>query len=160
MNGGDVHNVASAIVHPSWDSVNIKNDVAVLKIEDEFNWSSLTAAIALESHYIAEENCIATGWCRPIANQLQYINLTTLFNANCRPYWGVYPIGPGEICTLTRAGEGVCALDSGSALVRLNGKQIGIVSWSRAGSNGIPAVHTRISYYYEWILYTISPYLD
>ena len=55
-----------------------------------------------------------------------------------------------NICTFTRAGEGMCMGDSGGPLV-VNGLQEGIASWVVPCAVGYPDAFTRVSYFREWI---------
>lgn len=74
--------------------------------------------IALETEYVGVENCILTGWGytmmvrgSPLPNDLQRANLTTLTNEDCNSRGS--NVGPREICTFTRVGQGACGGDSG-----------------------------------------------
>lgn len=159
--GGNFNNVIKVIVHENWDPYNIKNDLAVIKIDGEFDLdSNFISPIDLEHSFIGEKECVASGWGRlygwgALPDQLQFIRLKTLLIEDCRKRWGGVPVSECEICTLTQVGEGVCNGDSGGPLV-VEGKQIGIVSWGNACANGLPDVYTRISCYIKWIEIAIS----
>ncbi|GJQ85428.1 hypothetical protein Trydic_g23204, partial [Trypoxylus dichotomus] len=155
--GGIQYDVANIFIHPGYNAINIKNDIAIIEIDGEFDFTSDSVSlIPLDEEFIGEKDCVASGWGRlyaggPISDRLQFINLRTILNSVCQQLWGSVPVGECEICSLTIAGEGVCNGDSGSPLV-CNGKQIGIVSWGNPCANAIPDVYTRISCYISWIL--------
>ncbi|KAK9758554.1 Trypsin [Popillia japonica] len=150
--GGNFNNVIKVIVHENWDPYNIKNALAVIKIDGEFDLgSNFISPIGLEHSFIEEKECVASGWGRLYGGEgMRGLRLgplkTLLIETDCRKRWGGVPVSECEVCTLTQVGEGVCNGDSGSPLV-IEGKQIGIVSWGNACANGLPDVYTRISCY-------------
>lgn len=125
-----------------------------MELEEEIEFSPAVQPIKLESELIEEVDCVVSGWGRVETGGarpdiLQYIWLKSITFQTCQTHWSSL-VGEDEICTLTRAGEGVCHGDSGSPLVA-DGKQIGIVSWGNPCANGKPDVFTRISSYLDWI---------
>ncbi|KAK9747378.1 Trypsin [Popillia japonica] len=157
--GGNQHQIARIISHADYNSAQIKNDVAVLELEEELEFSATVQPIELESEVVGEVDCLVSGWGRleawgALPDNLQFIPLKTISLEACQSSWSSL-VQADEICTLTQQGEGVCNGDSGSPLIA-GGKQIGIVSWGNPCANGRPDVFTRVSSFLDWIEAAIS----
>ncbi|XP_031331882.1 trypsin-4-like [Photinus pyralis] len=81
--GGLSHQVTEVVVHESYDSYYVKNDVALLKVSTIEFHPRLVAAISLDHEEIAAEvQCVLSGWGMtvypgPVSDNLLYVNLTT-----------------------------------------------------------------------------------
>ncbi|GJQ69452.1 hypothetical protein Trydic_g6561 [Trypoxylus dichotomus] len=153
--GGNIHRISRVISHSNYNGLLIKNDVAVLELENELEFSEFIQPIELERQLIGEVDCVVSGWGRlcvwgSLPDKLQFIPLKTISLEACQARWSASQVLEDEICTLTVRGEGVCNGDSGGPLVA-NGKQIGIVSWGNPCANGRPDVYARVSSYVGWI---------
>ncbi|KAK9758545.1 Trypsin [Popillia japonica] len=61
--GGNFNKVIKVIIHENWDPYNIKNDLAVIKIDGEFDLdSNFISPIDLEHSFIGEKECVAFYW--------------------------------------------------------------------------------------------------
>ncbi|KAF2885023.1 hypothetical protein ILUMI_21139 [Ignelater luminosus] len=153
--GGDSYPVSQIIVHSGYDSWNIHNDIALLKVTGPIAMNDKVKQIAPETEDVGgQQDCVLSGWGRTsypgnIPNNLQHLNLKTTTVAQCQSAHS-RPVISSQICTLTKSGEGACHGDSGGPLAR-NGKVIGIVSWGSPCARGLPDVFTRVSAYNEWI---------
>ncbi|KAI4457462.1 polyserase-related [Holotrichia oblita] len=158
--GGINHAVARIIVHKDYEEspkIVAKDDVAVLELEREIEFSDRVKPIELETEDVGQIDCIISGWgllrddSRP--NHLQYINTKTVRFEECEVYNSNKVVDSKEICTSVQFGKLCKTSDSGGPVVA-NGKQIGIVSWgnTHVEEDQIGAdVHARISFYAEWI---------
>ncbi|KAK9747380.1 Trypsin [Popillia japonica] len=144
--GGNQHQIARIISHADYNSAQIKNDVAVLELEEKLEFSATVQPIELESEMVGELGSVSILLVL-IPDNLQFIPLKTISLEACQSSWSSL-VQADEICTLTQQGEGVCNGDSGSPLVS-GGKQIGIVSWGNPCANGRPDVFTRVSLEYH-----------
>ncbi|KAI4457460.1 polyserase-related [Holotrichia oblita] len=157
--GGNPYQISRIISHADYNAAQIKNDVAVVELEQELEFSTTVQPIELESEVIGEIDCLVSGWGRleawgALPDNLQFIPLKTIGLEACQASWSSL-VQADEICTLTQQGEGVCNGDSGSPLIA-DGKQIGIVSWGNPCANGRPDVFTRVSSFFDWIQESIS----
>jgi len=84
-------------------------------------------------------------------NDLQRARLPVISNEECRSKG--MAVGPREICTLSRLGQGACGGDSGGPLTKGDGELlIGVVSYgTRICALDTPDVYTRVSKYVAWI---------
>lgn len=115
------------------------NDVGLARTQDTIVYSTFIQPIALATGYIGDGViAIATGWGRtsedgPMPNNLQWVNLGTLTNEDCKirlPTPQANLIFDSTLCTFTRTDEGVCYGDAGGPL-NLGNTVIGIVSWGK-----------------------------
>ena len=97
------------------------SDIAVCKMKTPFIMSNNIQPIALETEYVGVENCMMSGWGytmffrgTPLPNDEQRVYLTTITNVDCNNRGS--HVGPREICTYTRIGQGNCGGDSGLCL--------------------------------------------
>ena len=98
------------------------SDIAVCRMQTPFIMGNNIQPISLETEYVGAESCILTGWgytspirgFPPPPTDLQRANLTTITNKDCNERGN--NVGPKEICTFTRFGQGACGGDSGNVL--------------------------------------------
>ena len=86
---------------------------------------------------------------------LQYLNVTTLRNEDCRGYlnekWAAYVL-ENVLCVDNTEGFGVCYGDTGAGLVNIaDGKVIAVSSWNFGCATGRPDGFTRVGPYLTWI---------
>lgn len=155
--GGKSYKVEKTTYNTAWNPGKLQNDVALVKVASPIEMvPGKVEVIELNIEAIGGgEDLVLSGWGRTsypgsIPDQLQFINLKSLSNEDCAKKQTAAPIISGEICTLTKAGEGACHGDSGGPLV-YKGAVAGIVSWGRPCALGYPDVFTRVSEYIDWI---------
>ncbi|KAK9730712.1 Trypsin [Popillia japonica] len=158
--GGTYHRIARFRNHESWDPILVKNDISLIELEDEIEFSDLAQPIELETEVVGEVDAVVSGWGldenNDIPTNLKYLNTSTLTNQQCSAFWTVEYSSSVEICAFTAEGHDPCTADSGGPLVA-NGKQIGVVSWGfgKCGSTK-PTVYARVSSYIDWIYNVIN----
>ncbi|XP_053546310.1 chymotrypsin-C [Bombina bombina] len=155
------------IVHESWNSFLIVNDIALIKLSQPVVFSDKIQAACLpaDGELLANNYpCYVTGWGRlytngPIADNLQQALLPVVDHATCsqRDWWGTQ-VKATMVCA---GGDGIvsgCNGDSGGPL----NCQASDGSWSVHGvvsfGSGLrcnyakkPTVFTRVSAYIDWI---------
>uniref|UniRef100_A0A4X1W7U1 EF-hand domain family member D2 n=2 Tax=Sus scrofa TaxID=9823 RepID=A0A4X1W7U1_PIG len=165
--GSLVVGVDSIFVHEKWNSLLIRNDIALIKLAEPVELSDTIQVSCLpeEGSLLPQDYpCYVTGWGRlwtngPIAAELQQGLQPVVDHATCsqRDWWGstvrdtmVCAGGDGVIsaCNGDSGGPLNCQAENGSWEVR------GIVSFgSGLGCNTYkkPTVFTRVSAYIDWI---------
>jgi len=164
--GGTVHNVTGGFYHGSFNPPSIDYDVAVLEIDPPITYSNCAQNIALEdSELSAGSSVVVTGWGRTIAGgptSPSLLEATTeiIDDSVCNAsYTG--RITDRMICAGTATGgKGPCNGDSGGPLTITTSppRLVGIVSWGpvECGQVGFPAVYTKVSALWDWILYACN----
>ncbi|XP_067635726.1 collagenase-like [Eurosta solidaginis] len=148
--------------HTAYDTETLKNDIALIKIP-AVKYSATIQPVSLPNcastypSYV-DETVVASGCGRTsdktttYSPVLQFVNLKVISNEACAKE---YPdIHPENLCTSTVNRIGHCKGDSGGPLVSASSLlQIGIISFhSQDGCEaGLPAGHTRVTSYLDWI---------
>ncbi|KAH8380157.1 hypothetical protein KR009_009299, partial [Drosophila setifemur] len=159
------HTVSSGsfIIHKDWDSSNLKNDIALIKIPAVAYSTKIAASKlpALASSYstYAGDSAIASGWGRTsdasssVSADLKFAIMTIITNAVCQGTYGSVVTG-GNICVATTNGVSTCNGDSGGPLfLESNKEQVGLTSFGAAAGcqKGYPGSFTRVTYFRSWI---------
>ncbi|XP_067648238.1 collagenase-like [Eurosta solidaginis] len=149
--------------HPEFDKETFINDIALIKIP-AVTYSAAIQPATFQSKCASsyptyvDETVVASGWgrtsdtstlCSPV---LKFANLKVISNEVCAEKYS--DIDNGMLCTSTVNRVGHCDGDSGGPLVLANSNlQIGIISFhSQDGcGDGLPAGHTRVTSYLNWI---------
>lgn len=154
--GGTAYSVSRIVSHPEYNSQTIENDISLIRTATSIEFGDLVSSIPIASGDVgAGFQAVLSGWgttylSGPLPNNLQFLNLLTVSNAQCAEAHAPYDVFDSNICTLTQAGEGACHGDSGGPLVVQN-ILVGVVSWGNPCANGYPDVFTRVSSFVEWI---------
>ncbi|XP_070506854.1 chymotrypsin-1-like [Chironomus tepperi] len=120
-NEGSRHLIDGCVIHPEYVELN-NSDVAVCKLKTPFVFNDNIAPIALDKTYVEKEECLLTGWgyrsmIRGMSlptNKLHRIKLPTITNQECNEKG--MKVGPREVCTFSRFGQGACGGDSGKSI--------------------------------------------
>ncbi|GAB1867486.1 Chymotrypsin-1 [Camponotus japonicus] len=152
---GVVYTASKAIVHENFSPTLLVNDVGLLILSTTVEFKPLVQPISIAHDDVAPagSSCTLTGWGTTslggiVPDKLQQIELNVYDQDKCKQTHS--NLQSSHICTLTKAGEGACHGDSGSALVA-KGVQIGIVSFGVPCARGAPDVYTRVSSFTEWL---------
>ncbi|XP_075898519.1 chymotrypsin-like elastase family member 2A [Nelusetta ayraudi] len=162
------------IVHESWDSYRIRNDIALIKLASPVGLNSAIQPACLPTPGSVLDHgtpCYVTGWGRlwtggPIADTLQQARLPVVGMTTCkRSDWWSTLVTDKMVCA---GGDGVLASCNGDSGGPLNCQSSdgswavhGIVSFgSSAGCNypKKPSVFTRVSAYSSWISNVMTSY--
>ncbi|XP_055534400.1 brachyurin-like [Wyeomyia smithii] len=159
------------LVHPSYDPVNVFNDIAILRLTKTLVLSDKIQPIRLPSRLEAKQelasvDAVVSGWgalngdefaeiSESLKLELRFVSNPVISNESCEK---VFPnmIRESHVCVSGSNGRNACQGDSGGPLTaHLNGETtlIGIVSFgsTEGCEKGLPAVYTRVSYYLNWI---------
>lgn len=144
------------IIHEDYSVSRFDNDIALLELSADLDFSSSIQPIELETEDVGVVDTVVSGWGllasgSVVPDIMQFIDLRTLTAQQCQNFWGAFFNADLEICTLTQSGEGVCTGDSGGPLVA-DGKQIGVVAWAGFPcAGGRPDVYAKVSAFIDWI---------
>ncbi|CAF4956064.1 unnamed protein product [Pieris macdunnoughi] len=168
FSGGTRLTTSDVVVHPSWNSKDIINDIAVVRIS-RVQFTNNIQAIPLPSisdvnNAFAGVTATATGYGKtkdsqsgfPKTTQLHHVNLKILTNAVCQRSFSDVTIHGSHLCTDGSQRVGTCEGDSGGPLTTIvNNKRmlIGIVSFGLGDGceRGTPSVYTRVTAFLTWI---------
>ncbi|KAJ3654339.1 hypothetical protein Zmor_013533 [Zophobas morio] len=152
-NGGTSTKPVSTHVHPDFDRLWLRNDIAVLQIEKQTSYESSFPA-RMQTNFSDYENpCYVMGWGATTATGypskiFKVAAVQPVTPKKCHEAWkGIYY--PRLICT-TSEGNATCVGDSGGPLICEN-KLAGVVCFGEPCGTGKPDTFTAISYYNDWI---------
>lgn len=148
--------VQSIIIHPSYNTVTVSNDVAVIKLASPVTLSSTAQIVRLANEPVqAGTPLIVTGWGHTTeggegSNNLRAVVVNLDTRAVCQMKYRFYgkTIDHTMICA-GAPGKDACQGDSGGPLVR-NGRQVGIVSWG-IGCAELSGVYANVFYLLPFI---------
>lgn len=171
--GGTTHTVSRLVVHQSYSSQTLRNDVAIVQLTSP---AVLSASIGLARiagpNYILPDGTtlMAIGWGTTTfggsaSEQLQHVDLNIINQALCaeryaylktQPGYGNWPdITDDMLCTgiLDVGGKDACQGDSGGPMAHDSDIIVGITSWGfECADSFYPGVVARVSYFTDWIL--------
>lgn len=151
--------------HPDFDSKTFNNDIALVRLSREVDYSRIIRPVCLPRpgfNYTGSQVSVV-GWGRtaedgPAADLLQQVRVPVLSNSACRELsYRPEEITDNMMCAGFSNGKiDACQGDSGGPVLlsSKNGKieLIGIVSWGQGcGRAGLPGVYTRVANYLNWL---------
>jgi len=160
--GGQDFKIAQLIVHPSYSSWTLDNDIGLIKIDGKFTLgSSSLDKIALpdqDEDIPAGSIVTVTGWGATseggsLPATLQTLDVPVVANDVCaQKYQGFNSITDQMFCAgVDEGGKDSCQGDSGGPVV-YSKKLVGAVSWGYGCARaGYPGVYTRVARFRNWI---------
>lgn len=137
--------------HPKFNMSTLENDIAVLKVEGNFDFINLNIGPIVMAEFEVEDgtSCSVLGWgfmeynSGSVSENLQITDLKIFdFNACNSTYNGTIP--ENFICAY-EAGQDSCNGDSGGPLV-CNNELVGIVSSGyKCAEPGYPGIYTKVA---------------
>ncbi|XP_030379480.1 serine protease easter [Scaptodrosophila lebanonensis] len=168
------------LVHPQFGTVNLTNDIALLRLENPVDYKDLkhVEPVCLPLASNVRDNRLegsaveVSGWGRTeLNNQLsdtkRKATLLVKPLQECKPLYQRlgYRLDDSQLCASGGVGVDSCSGDSGGPLTAgsLTAKResyvflAGIVSLGkeRCGETDFPGIYTRVGYYLDWIQKTI-----
>ncbi|KAJ3643192.1 hypothetical protein Zmor_025917 [Zophobas morio] len=152
-----------SVSHPDYDLDTLENDIGLIRIDTNYTMNDHIAVIPLAGSDLgADVSVTVSGWGASgdwdgVLNDLNYVELSSISNADCKAIYGEATITDGMVCAVGPGNEGTCNGDSGGPLVTYDDSgravHVGIVSW--ASSVGCetnhPSGYTRTASYIDWI---------
>ncbi len=155
-------------VHEDFDSTSLKNDVALLWLEDYSTRTFSRPLVPIELDRSGPESDLSrrykvsgfgnlTSYGYLLADHLFEAFLNPISLETCRTFKSYEEVGPSQLCMETKTG-GVdsCQGDSGGPLVSYDSKNkvslAGVVSFGvGCAQKNEPGVYSRISAFFKWI---------
>lgn len=158
-----IRHAEHTFVHKGYDLATGSNDIALIELTNEIEFSDDIKPIALSCEITpAGVWTQLAGRGRVRANDkvfpkiLQWTTLLTIPNEICTKAYPRIDISTAKVCTFGKHKQGSCLGDSGSVLLRMfNGTeaQIGVVNGgsTRGCDEGQIGIFSRVSSYIDWI---------
>lgn len=161
--GGVSASVSKITQHPNFSSVNLDNNLAILRLTNKLTYTDQIQPIPLASS--EEDGPTGTpgtlsGWGArsEYTNNMDTLQSTTVTIQDFEICQEIYPyISTSVFCANDlETGNDACVGDYGGPLVA-RGKLIGVLAWIyECGNIQRPAVYSKISAYYSWIMSLIE----
>lgn len=170
-NSDEERGVEKLIKHEKYYSGGLHNDIALLILSSEFDYSksqinSICLPRQTENSY--NEKCMAVGWgYNPDlkALPLKKVDVPVVDHERCEALLRKTRLGkdfvlhPSFICAGGEAGKDTCKGDGGGPLICVGDNytyvQAGIISWGvdseKCGKADEPGIYTDVSQFSEWI---------
>ncbi|KAJ0178858.1 hypothetical protein K1T71_005633 [Dendrolimus kikuchii] len=160
--GGKTYDVAKVIIHSTYSSMTLVDDIALLGTTKIMSFStninSVAIASATHSLPVGTEALVSgfgtTSYEGSTSSTLLAAKVYIIDQAVCsRAYVRIASIYSGMVCAnASNPYRDACQGDSGGPLVA-DGILVGIVSWGERCADPLyPGVYTRVSEYNSWIL--------
>lgn len=154
--GGTLASVSSIVIHPSFSSSTLNNDVAILKLATAIPTSSTIGYATLPasgSDPVADSIATVAGWGTltqggSSPTTLRKVDVPIVSRTECRAQYSVSEITTNMICAgLDEGGKDSCQGDSGGPIVDASSRAlIGLVSWGEGCAQpGKAGVYSRVS---------------
>ncbi|XP_044258528.1 trypsin alpha-3-like [Tribolium madens] len=153
-----VKKVQNIFIHEGFNLSAITNDIAVIRLVDNLEFSKDIQAINLTIDHLSSGNCNVSGWGTTFVgsnlmnSKLLYADVPIVEWSLCKTIlkrWRV-ELGENEVCAGGNTKDS-CQGDSGGPLV-CSGQLTGIVSYGiSCGIQYIPGVYTEVAKYTKWI---------
>ncbi|MFN8442161.1 MAG: serine protease [Caldilineaceae bacterium] len=159
------------IVHPSFNAIELDNDLALIELDQEATVTSFVSPVGLATSpdedwmLNAGVNATVTGWGETETSHpsrlLLEVSVDVVDNQTCQASYANlgYGVSGNMVCAgFKEGGKDTCRGDSGGPLVVPDGlgkwKQIGIVSWGNypCAQADFYGVYTRVPNYVSWIM--------
>ncbi|XP_011190157.1 trypsin-1 isoform X1 [Zeugodacus cucurbitae] len=168
-------NFKRIIPHPKYECTNVKNDIALLQLEEPLKFTERVKPIcvSVENPLIEYENqlAIVSGWGWTNENQeegqkadiLKKVTVKIWNNHSCEKSYQINGkpsslISDTQLCAgLKNGGADSCWADSGGPLIMKDKILVGIVSTGIGCARpGLPGIYTRVSKYVDWMESVLS----
>lgn len=152
----------TSVIHPKYSSFMVRNDIALVKLATPIRFTDTVQAVKFprKIEEFVNVTVIASGFGKTntteqsIATALQFANLKTISNKDCKKTFGVFLITNNVICAIGLNKESTCQGDSGGPIVRSKDNiLVGLTSFGHADGChlGYPTAYTRTIPYLPWI---------
>lgn len=146
-------------IHCNFDKPLYHNDIALLHLNGDVEYNSVTANISIADIDELEEGerLSFAGWGTSSTEGSMLLNLqesegTYLPVEKCRSALGdTEDVDLGHVCVQLERGKGMCHGDTGGPLIDEKGQLVGIANFGVPCGLGRPDVYARVAFYNDWI---------
>ncbi|GIY34649.1 protein masquerade [Caerostris darwini] len=169
-NNGQTIRVVSTFVHHNFNSINLDNNIALLRLQKPLNFNNNVCMVCMPtSDYSSESECVLTGYGflssgemllklnvapMPIADDTECMTNVTL--ALGKPFI----IPESSLCAGGQEIKGVCQGDAGGVLACKKDRYyevVGLASWNLGcDKSDVPSVFVKVFAFERWISNTIA----
>ena len=164
LNVGDRSKVDTIIIHEKYDSSNLFNDIALLKLENDLTFNSCIKAVYLpfdendSSMVQAGRKTIISGWGRAkmgsyTSDTLRSDTVTILPHNFCHNQYAPH-YSYNFVCAKGKEFVDHCSNDSGGPMIAVDSVDdvlVGIICKGRGCPNQKPGASTKVHKYINWI---------
>lgn len=163
--------IASVFIHPNFNSANLQNDVAIIRLASAVSLStkSTVGTVCLPTTTFVGQTCYVAGWGKNDFGPTgayqaiqREVDVPLITNAACQTMLQATRLGQtfqlnnsSFICAGGQAGKDACTGDGGAPLVCQNNNiwyVVGLVAWGiGCGQGGVPGVYVNVATYLAWI---------
>ncbi|XP_050731400.1 trypsin-1-like isoform X2 [Eriocheir sinensis] len=154
--------LSKIIQHEDYNGFTISNDISLLQLSSPLTFNSFVGPVGLQSVKEYMGDCVVSGWGTTSEggsspSVLQYVDVPTVSDADCRAAYGESDIDDSMICAgLPEGGVDACQGDSGGPMV-CGGLLTGIVSWGYGCARpDYPGVYGEVAYFKDWVEANVS----
>ncbi|KAL7301832.1 hypothetical protein TKK_0005439 [Trichogramma kaykai] len=165
-------NVARIVLHPNFNSANLENDVAVIKLNGLVpiaSYPNINTACRPAAAPVTGTRCFVSGWGKnsftgSYQNIMREVDVPILDGTDCENRLKNTRLGAAFIlnrnsflCAGGEPGKDACTGDGGSPLVCLNSQTsrwsvYGLVAWGiGCATTNVPGVYTNVYNFLPWI---------
>lgn len=156
----------SAAVHPrfTWDGYH--DDIAVLRLPEELQYTEYVKPVCLDFDLgeLAGKTVTVAGWGEPKKeygpiDRLRYTRLKVVAQDECQRKLQMYHFNSSSMMCAYEQDRDACQGDSGSALMLRKQHRyylIAVVSHGSGCAQDLPGMYTPVKAHQEWILNTIN----
>lgn len=162
--GAEKRSVVKQIQHPQYDGITHQWDFMIAVLDSPVTNPQIQPIQLNNDSSVpaSNEKVVALGFGRakedgPMSKTLQRVKMFSVSASQCRKTFRNDLFPETMVCAYRAHMKGVCNGDSGGPLLYKE-KQVGIISWGYAPCTKDPAVFTRVSAGYDWILAQVCRY--
>merc|ERR1712025_537137 len=171
--------VAEVIFHPEYNAKNVRNNLAILRTEENFVYQEHIGRVCLPSpneNFDNERNCFSSGWGKDdftsygrFSDALKKVQMPVVPTAACEQRLKSHPrlknkpslrVDESWVCIGGERGADTCTGDGGSPHVCKNSDdqwvQVGAVAWGLGCGDDVPAIYSSIPAAMCWVDWMMS----
>jgi len=171
--------VAEIIIHPEYNAKNVRNNLAILRTEENFVYQEHIGRVCLpapDQSFEQESSCYSSGWGKDdfsstgrFSDALKKVRMPVVPSTECEQRLRSHPrlsnkpsfrVDKSWVCIGGERGADTCTGDGGSPHVCKNSDdqwvQVGAVAWGLGCGDDVPAIYSSIPSAMCWVDWVMS----